>query len=125
MTKSTTRHLVRSLRFVLASAIVAGAVSTQLSEREISALRNSGNPSIQRMSSIPTVQRSVPSRRDTVSDLDETLDSLPRHSQVEPRDTGLVRYGLKLFREATPSLFGAAGGAVGPEYALGRVTNWS
>ncbi len=119
MTKPTTRHLARSLIFVLASAVLTGAVSTQLSEREISVLRNSGNPSMQRSSSIPAVQRSVPSRRDTVSNLDETLDSMPRHSQMELDDTGLVRYGLKLFRDATPSLFGAAGGAVGPEYALG------
>lgn len=119
MTKPFSGHSARSLFLVFCSALVAGAVSTQLSADEISALRKAGSPSLQRSATIPTIQRSVPSRRDTVTSLDDSLDSLPEHGQMEPDDTGLVRYGLKLFRESSPSLFGAAGGAVGPEYALG------
>lgn len=87
------------------------------------------NPDAARSSSLPAVQRSTPRRSDSASYTGTDSDTLPardgddRSSRriVQPAflDTTPQRYGIKLFQEADPQLFGAASGAVGPDYPLG------
>lgn len=125
MTNPTFRAVRSALPILLALGSPFGllAATTQISESQLaSAYMDRNNPEALRAATIPKVQRSTPARRDSLQPLDDSQDTLPariREALAPVDDTTPRRYGLRLFQEANPELFGAASGAVGPEYGLG------
>lgn len=122
MTNQPNRTRSRALKLLLALAtLCASPLVAQLTQEQVAAYLEQ-NPGALRSGSIPKIQRDTPSRRDTSNTIDGATDTLAYDTSRTAKhreDTTLQRYGLRLFQTATPELFGAASGSVGPDYALG------